>query len=190
MAFRFPLGQGGQERIKRELQEAIACNDASDEVLARLLLSLATVVRDELPARFQWREPGDGYDGAFVWEIIPEIARRLGIEDASRQARPYALREVNESDLRSYAAYAILNAHPHLPGASAAALEAWRKLLREPANGNVVAIALDRIAAPAPDAQDPLALRLREVSVVRGFAETAIWRPELNGEPVVAALSP
>lgn len=190
MAFKIPLGSSHRHEIQLEQSAADASYAMSDAELGRTLLELAMRLREKLPARFHWSTSGDGYDGALVWEVIPEVCRRLGVSDMARRSRPYALRNADDATLRNYAGHAILGCSPELLGGDSVARSAWRQLLREPANGNVLAIALDRTAVPTEGPGDPLARRIEEISSRRGFDAITTWRPELNAESVSNSFSP
>jgi hypothetical protein len=107
MAFKLNLTPAQRARIQAERSFAQACYAADDIWLGRAILKLATDIRDAYPNLFPWERRGDGYSGALVWEIAPEIARRLGVLDFARGRRPYACQNEGELALRVFTCNAI-----------------------------------------------------------------------------------
>lgn len=185
MAFRLNLSPAQLARIAAERAFAQRCFSASDVELGRIILKLATDMRRLHPETFAWERRGDGYAGALVWELAPEIARRLGVPDFHRGRRPYACAGDDDLTLRIFTCNAIFGARGTVlrdPG-SGGEPEAWSLLQREPCNGNPLAIGLDRVAAPTEDPNDALAMRIAEVSQNRGFPRQTSWSPAMDGRP-------
>jgi hypothetical protein len=183
MAFRIRLTPEQKAKIAAERAFAEACFAANDIDLGRAILKLATDIRDGYPEEFSWERRGDGYSGALVWEIAPEIARRLGVADFRRGKRPYACAGDDDLTLRIFACNAIFGSRRTILKADGSREdpEAWSLLQREPCNGNPLAIGLDRVAPPTEDPNDGLARRIAEVSQTRGFPRQTAWSPAMDG---------
>ncbi len=183
MAFRLNLSPAQRARILAERTFAHACFAASDPELGRAILKLAVDIREAYPDQFAYERRCDGYGGALVWELAPEVARRLGVVDFRRGRRPYGCAREDALSLRIYVHNAIFGSRHviHLADGSPTDPEAWSLLQREPANGNPLAIGLDRIAPPTEDPSDQLARRIAEVSQTRGFPRQTAWSPAMDG---------
>lgn len=192
MAFRLNLTPAQRARIQTERTFARACYAADDIWLGRAILKLATDIRNAYPEEFPSGRPGDGYSGALVWEIAPEIARRLGVLDFARGRQPYACQNESELGLRVLTCNAIFGSRRTLLGADGSREHplAWSLLQREPANGNPLAIGLDRVAQPTEDPNDQLARRIAEVSQTRGFPRQMAWSPAMDGSRRIAVSEP
>jgi hypothetical protein len=192
MAFRLNLTPAQRARIQSERAFARDCYAADDIWLGRAILKLVTDIRDAYPDQFSWDRRCDGYSGALVWEIAPEIARRLGVLDFARGRRPYACQSEGELALRVFTCNAIFGSRRTLLRADGSREDppAWSLLQREPANGNPLAIGLDRVAPPTEDRNDQLALRIAEVSQTRGFPRQTAWSPAMDGSRRVAETEP
>jgi hypothetical protein len=183
MAFRFDLTPAQRAHILAERRFARTCFTASDLELGRTILRLATDIREGYPDQFAWERRGDSYGGSLVWELAPEVARRLGVVDFRRGRRPYGCAGESALSLRIFVHNAIFGSRHgiQLPDGSAVDPDSWSLLQREPANGNPLAIGLDRVAPPTEDPSDQLARRIAEVSQTRGFDRQTAWSPAMDG---------
>lgn len=190
MTIIIPLTEAQRERVARESAEACACHAASDIELGRRLIKLAQSVRKAFPENLPAEPAEHARCGSMlVWEVAPEIARRLGAPDFERGRRPYSLRDADPDDLRGIAAGSIFGSRVFLVLSDGKTADpfAWSMLRREPCNGNPVVIGLDRVAPPTNDRRDMLAMRLLEVSRARGHDPVMSWSPDLNAPPLVPA---
>ncbi len=193
MAFKiFPLGPGVAERIEMVGRTMRRMHAMTDPFLARNLLRLARQARQEMPDVLG--NPGStGYDPALVWQVIPELAKRIGgapllpnegcdflytAQDA-RGLRETVGRCLDNSSLGRLAVKRRASA----PTAPQEPL-ALDILGHDFVNGNPIAMAADRLHPPAPegsDREDWLARHMREISRYRfGHAGHAAWSPSFQ----------
>ncbi len=142
-----------------------------DRWLAAEILKLARAAQKELLA--EGFLPGDCvYDASFAWQVLPEIAKRLGATKFNQDERSdRSICVLSDSAFRFHAGYFIINS----------GTKAIRNsiLSHEPANGNPVVFALDRIAFPQEG--DPIAIRLEEIARIRSVPFTGMWAPDFLG---------
>jgi len=156
----------------------------SDRWLAEELLRLARRAREEHPDKLACPDVMT-YEASFVWDLVPEVAKRLGASTFRREeARDWQMRDADVVELREIAGVFLLNSSlGRWIDHKAEKPSAVELLGHEVANGNPVAMALDRMCqAPARgnDRDDYVARQVREVSRRRGFEETAEWSPVLQ----------
>jgi hypothetical protein len=183
MAFRLNLTPAQRAKIEAERAFAHDCYAADDIELGQMILKLSTDIRDAYPEEFAWGRSGDGYSGVLVWEVAPEIARRLGVFDFARGRRAYACQHDEDLAFRILTCNAIFGSRRTILRADGSSEDppAWSLLQREPANGNPLAIGLDRVLPPTEDPHDQLARRIAEISQTRGFARQTAWSPGMDG---------
>jgi hypothetical protein len=182
------LSQDARARLDKTRAEIKRLYALPDRWLAEELLRLSRKLRLEFPDQLGY--PAEGtYDSDFVWQLVPEVAKRLG----AKILRPNeaVMRDIvtlNDAEFRCCAG-AILknislrrwpsNTPPDTPSIA-------EILAHEIANGNPVAFAIDRFA-PAPakgnDRDDWLARHMREISSACGFEPTPCWSPALTPSP-------
>lgn len=153
----------------------------SDRWLAEELLRLARRARDEHAEKLGCPNAMT-YEASFVWDLAPEVAKRLGATTfRAEEARDWQMREADNAELREIAGAFFSNASlGRWIDHKAETPSAVELLGHEVANGNPVAMGLDRICrAPERgcDRHDYVARQIREVSRRRGFDETAEWSP-------------
>lgn len=187
-----------ESRLSPEMKAQIAAERSEvermwalpDRFLAEDLLRKVREVRRRYPDYFT-RAPGDmgTYTTSFVWEVIPEIAYRLGATNFLPQERTRPdVRAADGERLRHWLGH-CLNGMPEIREAWDDALEdpyaahPWHMLTRECQNGNPVVFALDRIEPPSPEHDDLPARLLREVSYYRGVETTSAWYPAMTAAP-------
>lgn len=173
-----------RRRVAAEAREASRLHALPDRWLANEVLKLARTVRAAIPAGRD-----DGYNALLLWDVMPEIARRLGGRIDANEVLDHEVRTCPPERLREIAAQCHQNlGRSYLKDAERtdADLCPVSFLTREAANGNPVAIALDRAAPPGPDAKDSLARHLSRISARRGHPATQAWHPALQGDPAPA----
>lgn len=198
MSFRFDPGSGTRERQARAQRRSATSRELArlfrlpDRWLAEELLKLARQARREAPECLE--NPADlNYDVNFVWQVIPEIARRLGATRllANEATDPDVVRKSDRELREALGSYLTNHAldildektrDPYRETATALGL-----ISGDIANGNPVAFAMDRIAAPAPadtHQSDWLARYMREISRARfGDDRFAAWEPSFQQYP-------
>lgn len=182
------LSPQAREALEKSRCEMARIYALPDRWLGEELLRLARRAREELPEALGSRDAQAGYDAALVWDVVPEISRRLGCRKLQADEGLWrGLREADGQMFRRYAGACLQNnsiaywAERQKASCGAAAL-----LSREVVNGNPVAIGVDRLYRASPvglDQDDFIARQVREVSKLRGFAETAVWWPGMQVGP-------
>lgn len=150
--------------------------DLNDRWLAAELVRTARKVKSLDPDHYG--KPGTiGHD--LVTNVIPEIAARLGETKFNAGERGKGVKGMEDWELRLRAGACLEGAEFTTAGRTEDRPGPVELLLHEPANGNPVAIALDRVA-PANDADDDYcATSVREVSRYRGLSEISMWVPDM-----------
>jgi hypothetical protein len=143
-----------------------------DRFLAEELLRLAREVRDAHPDLMpQSAEPASRY----FWDVIPEIARRLGASKfRSNERCAQAVVQKTDEELRKYTGYMLKELPNHLR-----VHRFDSSLLHEPINGNPVCLALDRLAPPQSIDSDPIAKSTAGPALSRGVPFSGVWTPAL-----------
>ena len=157
----------------------------ADRWLARELLRLARCIRSESPSLASPLAPT--YESRLVWHVAPELARRLGEPSLlANEATRDGIRGIGGMELRLLAASCLRNgslARAYSKACKERTRPCAAELLAQGvANGNAVAIAADRVCAPAPhyDERDYMANAVREVSRCRGLPEMSAWSPAMD----------
>lgn len=174
----------------------------SDRWLGEEILRLCREIRAlAVPTRHEEA----GYNSFVLWDLIPEVAYRLGCRLMVNESTDFDAKRASGQDFRDLVAMCMVNvATGYLSEAETnLARNPIDILFRDAANGNPVAFALDRLVAPTLTSTDRFARSIREVSRTRGFEETGKWSPGLNrkdgstrfeifpdDEPAVKAPSP
>ena len=190
MAFKLDISPELRARIDAEAQEMQRIFALPDRWLAVHLLKLCRQIRNN-SAKYSQRGDHDTYNSALLWDVIPEVARRLGAPIQADESMNREIRIAQGQALRDYVAACMANVSVgYLKDSRTGDLvEPIDILFRESANGNPVLVALDRLVPPTPASTDAAARRLREISNVRGHEETGAWHPSLNEEPPAPAVS-
>jgi hypothetical protein len=127
--------------------------------------------------------------GAFLFDLIPETARRLGCSVPhsilTSPAQAKRLVAMSDANFRLYAGVILQNTPvPYqLMGFNKnPEPTAYEILNHDFANGNPIAIAVDRIAKPAANLtrDDWMAWHIREISKARGMGEQYCWSPVMQ----------
>ena len=153
-----------------------------DRWLGEELLRLCREIR---AAAMPFREEA-GYNSFVMWDVVPEVAHRLGCRLALNESQDFDLKRATGQDFRDLVAICVVNV------ATGYLSEAETDVARNPidilfhdvANGNPVAMALDRLVPPTPVSNDRFARSIREVARIRGFGEVCRWSPALNAKDV------
>lgn len=183
---RINLSTQSRERINREQATVLRLYGLSNRWLAQELLQLARDAQADL--RLAGYQPRDNvYDPVLAWQLIPELAKRLGVAAFHAQERTdYDVIRASDEDLRLRIACSIGNCGTRALRDSL--------LTRELANGNPLGFAIDRLVAPGPD--DPVARHLREIARFRGVeCHDGRWSPAFmdsrqGGTPAMSDAEP
>ena len=120
--------------------------------------------------------PGAGtIESRLIWEIIPELAHRLGTPHIVIGEASSCLRGLDAFDLRLVVTQA-LNGLPKAPEYDCH--ENWSLITRDVCSGNIVAIALDRVAPPSI-AGDWISASIDRVCNDLGIQARLAWEPQL-----------
>lgn len=157
-------------------REVARLHGLPDRWLGEAVLALARDARDgpePLPGRLA--EPGNA---RLLWTLVPEIARRLDCRLAPGEGGCAWLgddglrREVGLS-MGTLSILSLVAGRGGEPGPI-------DLLSHGIGNGSPVAIALDRVAPPPPDADDHCASVVRETCLRRGHGPRTAWNPGMQ----------
>lgn len=184
MAFKLILSpelRRQREMMTRELERLYRL---PDRWLGEELLKLARRAREENPKLLGQYE-ARSYSDSFVWEVVPEVARRLGAKLSPNESQSHEFRALHATRLRqvvgTYLQNTSLRYGLQAPLPYGDRVPAIEILEHEFVNGNPVAFAMDRLADPAPEGQDRddwLARHLREVGRYVGLTPVDRWSPD------------
>lgn len=188
MAFKFkgllsPEDRVYLDRMRGEMRRLYAL---PDRFLGRAILDYARAARAKYPEDLgAGGHERRGYALAFFWDVVPEVARRLGESRFLPQERVSAdVVAASGSELRDWVHYCLgcTGRRPRVADPGDVGLDPWDVLLHEPANGNPVAMAVDRISPVcAPNRGDGLSSAISEVSGHRGFEPPHLmWEPGMQ----------
>ena len=182
------LSTGMRHRLEATHVEMARLHALSDRWLAEALLRLVRTARAAHPCLQNPHEAN--YATAFLWQAVPEAARRLGGKLVPNEVGASEFKTITNEDFRAILGNYLKNtdlrkydadAHPERLRPNAVDL-----LSNGLVNGNPVAMAADRIHLAPPagvDRHDWIARHMREVSAHRGHPATAEWSPHLSGKP-------
>lgn len=156
-----------------------------DRWLGREIAGIARRIRASVPEFASPASEGDGYTKHMLWDVVPELARRLGEPLLPNESSDAGLRRAGEAELRRDVSTCLCNlSSVRLMRIVPEDLQDdLHMILLDAANGNPVAVALDRIAPPGPEADDRIARHVREVSGCRRHVPTSSWHPGLQHPP-------
>lgn len=200
MAFKFPLSASTRNRLDHEKALLARMHDrdtTSDLNLGIAILGMTRKLRQAYisagrASSIQQDYPV--YDGTLVWNVLPDLAYRLGITDKSRflpgeRAIGETVLTLNGADYRRYVWSVLRNSNLRgLVDHDANTAHTASLLTREAINGNPVEISLQRLY-PAeqfyvrtktvhPGNTDP-ADDITEPARMRGLPPTTLsWSPE------------
>jgi hypothetical protein len=169
-------------RIANRNAELARLFDLPDRWLARELLSHARAARDIGREIFGFEvKRHDRYQSELVWDIIPEIAARLGETSFFPGERGGEAKRASDAELRHMACEQLysrplllaFSARPHR------GLNVYALLTNWPSAGNPVVFALDRFA-PADRADPDWAARaVNQVARSIGYGDDVMeWHPD------------
>lgn len=167
--FKSLLSPAGRARLDFETAEINRMYALSDCLLAGEILKLARELQE--PVRAAGWAPGDNvYDPVFIWQVIPEIAKRLGATVFRDDERTDPeITGAGNALLRLRAGYCIVNC---------GTVELRGSLLtHDTCNGNVVAFALDRLEAPGAD--DLIGKHIINIAQNRNVPSDGRWTPAM-----------
>lgn len=154
--------------------------------LGYALLSLARAARADYP-KILGRDQAC-YDTALVWDLVPEIAARLGVDDpvpGERQAEDISA--LSDRTLRLRVGYCLKNCNSMRSYDSERRIPTpWELLTHEVANGNPVAFALDRLSPFRPgekEEKDEIIKTCLRVNSLRGYFDRPSWIPDWDRDP-------
>lgn len=150
----------------------------SNRWLAQALLTLSRTARRAAPAL---RPDDTRLDSRLVWDITPEIARRLGATRFLPLEAHADFAQMSLRNLRSRLAECLC-----FTGQYRASGTAWALLTLPAEKGNVVAFALDRLCAMTdyvPDDSDDLLCRsVATACLLQQKPLSTAWRPDIRLE--------
>ncbi|MCS4089846.1 hypothetical protein [Rhizobium sp. BK176] len=157
----------------------------SDRFLARAIVGTArsarSVRQDGFAHHSVTRELR--HAAALVWDIAPEIARRLGESDIRAGEIRQQVRRVSDADLRFWTWTCLQKtASAFVAAANGDRHEAWKLLLHDPSEGNPLFIALDRLSPPENAHDDICARYIAARDRGRGWDNgRTMWTPSSDG---------
>ena len=179
----------GRARFDFERLELARLYDLPDRWLGEAVLRLARKARDEAPDHYA--DADRSYSTGLIWNVAPEIARRLGCTLSPNESQDPDIRYADDSELRRLTGHYLVNANlrgiasayrkanPQGPSSAHDMLEMLHL------NGNPIAIALDRLVPPdmaCDNESDPLAHAMIVMSRQRGTSVAAGWSPAHESE--------
>lgn len=181
MAFKLKLSDELQAKIDAEAREIGRIYALPDRWLAAELIRLTRLVRSRTPYAAR-RPENDTYNSTLLWDVIPEVARRLGAPIELNESADANIRRSEGEVFREFVAACVTNASiGYLKDAERGELlDPVAILFHSFHNGNPIAVALDRIVPPTPESQDAFSRGVREVSHARGHGELCAWEPRLQ----------
>lgn len=170
-----------RDRRARQDREVERLYELPDRWLARELLSLARAARALGHDVFGHEVPKvDRYQSELVWDIVPEVAARLGETAFHKHERSHFIRSVSDQELRLRAANQV-DYQPLLVTFSQRlhrGINVYNLLTRPPVRGNPVFIGLDRFAPADEAAPDWAAKAVNANLAARGIDGVYSWCPD------------
>lgn len=196
MDFKIHLSPEARRKLDAQRAELARLYQLPDRWLAEALLRLARKVRSGAAELFVERDRC--YETALVWNVIPEIAKRLGkLNDTAfmrGERDDWELRRLDNKALRVTVGAYIKNTSQFYLERKGSIPEdvksAWELISHEAVNGNPIVIALDRVAPPSLplDPDDHLANQMYAINIQRGNPTEAVWRPDPSVLPLTSHL--
>jgi hypothetical protein len=156
-----------------------------DRFLGRAIIVTMRSARLSRPDRFAPNSvPSElKYAAALVWDIGPEIARRLGETDLNQGEAGQRARYVSATELRLWAWTCLRKtAVTYVATSSQRGHKDWRLILNDPSEGNPLFVALDRLHPPESDHDDVCARYIAAMDRNRGAEHVRLtWSPEPQG---------
>lgn len=170
----FSITEEVREFMDSEQRESERLYGLTNRWLGDALLQLSRVAR----CHAHHLKPSQRvYDNTFIWQVVPEIAKRLGVRRFLPSERTdREITQMSDGELREMAMLCIgnisLSRYWQLPG--------WSQLLKEPADGNGVVFAVDRLSPGSLERPDSIVRRLQEVAHNRGVQYDGVWTPGMR----------
>lgn len=159
--------------------EMLRLNGLPDRWLARELMTITRAARHVGGHILSPQNDVDLRLRSLLWDVIPEVAFRLGETEFLPGERSHAVSGLTDTNLRTYSAD-LLSDRPYLV---AFARRPWRGMnvyafITRPAHdGNPVVIGLDRFADPDPDFPDKAAASINRRFEAEGIEGVWTWSP-------------
>lgn len=171
--FKSYLSEAGRERLRLLSERVSAMFYSSDLELGCGLMELAREAQAGLRQEGYSHVEKIVYDPVLAWDLIPEVAFRLGVQDFREDERQDSkIRDMDVGVLRERVGANLMNCGSIAMRGSL--------LTREPANGNPLVFAIDRLASPCES--DVIAARLREVASLRDVVFEGAWTIDFLSE--------
>ncbi|MBY3157234.1 hypothetical protein HFO56_33455 [Rhizobium laguerreae] len=177
------ISKEAAERLAKFEDELDRLFSLPDRWLARELLSHARAARDighDIFGRDTKLE--NRYQAELVWDVVPEIAYRLGENNFLKGERGGDIRGLTNAQLRERATEQ-LHAQPLLVAFASKLhrdMNVYRLLTRHPTVGNPVLFALDRFAPADRTNPDWASRAIWSSFAARGIDDIFEWNPELE----------
>lgn len=173
--FELLLSDASRARMDQRDAEILRLYGLDRRWLAEAIYALGRRARGETGYQIADRH----YGSALLWLVIPELAYRLG-RRTERLPNEYdaEIRTMTGAALREYVYYCIANT-PDRTDAGQITPSAMSLLVKEPANGNPLVFAVDRIAPGDTTHPDILTKSLMEIARLRGTSYAGIWTPDI-----------
>lgn len=199
MAFKFPLSPEISAKIKRENSITATHYGLDNLSLAIAILGLCRQLRAlyvEAGRADSIRQDYPVYDGDLVWNVLPDLAWRLGLQNRSKyvegERRNSRVLTLNGAEYRRYVWSVLRNSNIRsLRDYKRHTTNAAGLLDRESINGNIVEIALQRLypaenfytkSKPVhPGNSDPCD-SFTEIAGYRGYPNKLSWTPQLSAD--------
>lgn len=184
MAFKLPISEELRQRIDAEHREMERLFALPDRWLAAELLRLVRDIRGRTKYAARSADT-DTYNSVLLWDVIPELARRLGATLELNESTDYSITRLEGEMFRDFVASCLGNVSTSYMAQAKTGrlLEPVSVLFHSVPNGNPVAMALDRLVPPSPDCLDRLSQEIRSVSLARGLDGQSSWTPEMQHYP-------
>lgn len=186
--FRSKLSPKSIRHVEVVKAELTRIHGLTDRWLGAEIHKLARKARQENPT-YLGAPDGLTYAPTLVWEVLPEIAKRLGATLGPNEARDFRVKTASPRELRELLGSFLKNSDlayglEKRSGRSddPEVVTAIELLMREPVHGNPAAMAIDRICEPAPsedDRRDYIARSIREAGRYVDGVQVDRWSPEV-----------
>lgn len=174
--------------------EALARSNAERDELIRMWrlqdrFLAADLVRKVREARFLYpkvldRDPNgwSSYEKTFVWDVVPEVAARLGETAFQPNERSAEVRSCTDVELRQWLGLSLNNMGMIREAwiEKDPLINPWLMLTHSIPNGNPALFAMDRISPPTMESDDWGARHVREIARNRGFEGISAWSPMMQ----------
>lgn len=181
--FRKWMSPEARERSDAEKAELLRLWELPDRFLAEDLLRKVRAARSMYPHKFALHPEGwSTYETTFVWDVVPEVAARLGAVDFQPNERKSEVRGCSDEELRDWVGLSLkcMGMIREAWIDKVPLVNPWLILSHSIPNGNPVLFGLDRVCPPTLESLDWGAVHVREIARNRGFGEVSAWSPMLQ----------